>query len=106
MKPLFIIVLFLIVSCKPEESLDLNLPVCIENVIQDSILSKNLITIQLQKINGENHYWMNTDFRHSDGPEYILNNQCDTICGFCGECNPDECINDYKSKKWKIIWEK
>ncbi len=75
------------------------LPECIE-------LSEDLKTVRVQKVKGELHYWLNTDFVHFDGIEYIVNNKCDTVCSFCGECIQANCANDYEWESWEIIWKR
>jgi len=64
-----------------------------------------LKTIQAITLNNEIHYWLNTDFTHFDGTEFIMNEQCDTVCFFCGECFQPECANDYDFEDWEIIWQ-
>jgi hypothetical protein len=56
-------------------------------------------------VDGELHYWLNTDFTHFDGVEYVVNMECDTLCSFCGECYPPECSFEYEFDAWRVIWE-
>lgn len=107
MKKWFTILIYLFVAAcaKEDEKISTSIPTCIQNIINDEELSKTLKTVQVQELRGELHYWLNTDFRHFDGVEYIVNNKCDTICSFCGECIPAECSFDY-NQDWIKIWEK
>jgi hypothetical protein len=89
-------------ACNPEIIFDPSIPPCLKNVITSVTPPK---TIQSQIIDQEQHYWINTDKSHSDGVEYIVNNQCDTICYICGECFLPDCASQYNSKKWITIWE-
>ena len=93
-----------IASCTKEVSKEL--PPCIKNITEDSVKSVSLKTVKVQRVRGELHYWLNTDYRHMDGLEFIVNEQCDTLCSFCGECIPAECIDDYCEDDWVTIWEK
>lgn len=95
-----------LVSCgKSEIEIDTTIPVCIQNTIDDTILSMDLKTVRVQNVDNELHYWMNTGVTHFDGVEYIVNSKCDTICSFCGECIPSECSENYDNN-WKVIWER
>ncbi|HRI01335.1 MAG TPA: hypothetical protein PK006_09825 [Saprospiraceae bacterium] len=97
--------LFLIsCHCKTEDELiNITLPDCIQSIIIDPKASVGLKTVQAQKVNGNVHYWLNTDLTHVDGAEYIINNQCDTVCYFCGECQIPDCSKKYTSN-WVLIW--
>lgn len=79
------------------------LPECIEEILANDSIAAPLKTIQVQTLNGEHHYWLNTEATSTDGVEFIINNKCDTVCAFCGECEPPACTWDYKSE-WKVIW--
>ncbi|HRX29532.1 MAG TPA: hypothetical protein P5235_09100 [Saprospiraceae bacterium] len=99
-------VVFIFNSCtKSDAPIDTSIPNCIQEIIDDPNLSKDLKTVRVQNVNKELHYWLNTDFTHFDGVEYIINSRCDTICGFCGECIPADCSKEY-DEIWTIIWEK
>ncbi len=107
MKILTLLILFLI-SCHcnhEDEMINPTLPNCIENIIANKAVSGALQTIRAQKVNGNIHYWLNTDFTQFDGVEYIVNTNCDTICSFCGECLPADCTKIYR-ETWQTIWKK
>ncbi len=92
-------------SCDDKkEQLNTKLPECIENIIANEQSFFPLITIRQQEVNGENRYWLNTDARHLDGPEYIVNSSCDTICSYSDRGIPVDCIDQYGG--WQIIWER
>lgn len=83
------------------------LPDCIQELI-DSEEGDDLKTIQCQEVNGEFHYWLNTDARHADGNEDFVNDSCETLCSIFG--NPDvfplDCLRNYNYDTWEIIWER
>ena len=97
-----VFILFLTACTNTEESL----PQCIEDILEDQNLSTDIKTVKLQEVNGEKHYWLNTDHMYFDGVEFIVNEICDTVCGLCGECFPPDCYYDYDMSKWEIIWSK
>ncbi|MEO5906192.1 MAG: hypothetical protein ABIQ11_05665 [Saprospiraceae bacterium] len=94
-----ILIIFLISCNKKDESIITELPECIE-------LSGALKTVRVQNVKNELHYWLNTDFAQSDGPEYVVNINCDTLCTFCGECIPPNCAKKYDFESWVIIWKR
>jgi hypothetical protein len=105
MKRLLIVFFVLFgVSCTSNYKEDI--PDCIQEIIDNDISPVPIKTIQVQKIKGELHYWLNTDASHWDGGEFIVNNICDTVCVICGECFLPECYDDYDFSAWEIIWEK
>lgn len=107
MKIIPFILLFLF-SCdcnREDEIINATLPICIEQITASQANSETLKTICAQNVNGDVHYWLNTDFTQSDGVEYMINNNCDTICTFCGECWPANCTKVYRDT-WQIIWKK
>lgn len=106
-KLLLILLLCISYSCKKHEETLTVLPPCLKTLIADKQRSASLKTIRVQKINGKNHFWLNTDARHLDSSEAIVDSSCDTICGTCGECILPECLRKYGSEDdWKIIWRK
>lgn len=106
-KSLLLLLLFISCACKKREEASPNLPACLKTLVADKQQSASLQTIRLQKIKGEKHYWLNTDARHLDGAEYIVNASCDTVCLICTECIPPECMKKYGDEEdWKIIWRK
>jgi hypothetical protein len=92
--------LFLIAMSCHKDKCDTDLPACIDTDQIKSVVK----TIRTQTVNGERHYWLNTDFNQFDGAEFIVNQNCDTVCVFCGECNPPPCTLNYKYEAWKQIW--
>ena len=79
---------------------------CIKNGSVVCRFSGEVKTIRRQKVGNEYHYWINTDARQFDGREYILNDKCEVVCGYCGFCVKGDCIDDYIDADWEIIWEK
>jgi len=100
----FVVIILLLASCS-KATIDTDIPVCIQDILDDSELSSDVKTIRVQENSTELEYWINTDFTFFDGVEYIVSAQCDTLCAFCGECFPGACTNDYDDT-WVVIWEK
>lgn len=96
--------LFFIASCTKAASSDL--PECIVELLEDEIASAAIKTVRKQKKGGEVYYWLNTDGRHIDGMELLVNSSCQTLCVFCGECLQPECAVDQTEEDWEVIWEK
>ncbi len=95
-----------LVSCaKSECKIETTIPDCIQKIIENTHTSEDLKTVTTQEVDDGIDYWMNTDFTHFDGVEYILNSKCDTICFFCGACLPAKCSENYNDD-WRIIWER
>lgn len=94
-------------SCRDNQSMAVNpeLPLCLKNLITDTTATKDLISIQAQVVDNKQYYWLNTDFRHFDGVEYIVTAQCDTTCMMCGECIVPTCLDDFPDNQWEVIWE-
>jgi hypothetical protein len=103
---IFILFTGILFSCEKRTEESTELPECIESIIEDSILSMDLKTIRVQYVNQEAHYWLNTDFMHFDGGEFVIDASCDTTCILCGECFPPACNDNYNFEDWLIIWEK
>ncbi len=103
---LFLTLFSLISACK-KETTDRTIPACIRSKVIDDSLTK-VKTIRVQKIGNELHYWLNTDYGHFDGIEYVVNNSCDTLCRISGEQlpSPNACYSNYYFEKWEIIWQK
>jgi len=79
---------------------------CIEDIIaadSTNTTIDTLQTIQRQNIDGEWHFWLNTGAIAYDGDEYIVNEQCDTVCYYAGWI-PQECIDNYAFNEWEIVW--
>lgn len=95
-------------ACKKNDEviIDDNLPTCIEQILTDSTNLVSLVTIQATVVDNKIHYWLNTNFRQLDGSEFIVNEQCDTLCSFGGWINTQECLMDYNDvEMWKIVWQ-
>jgi hypothetical protein len=98
---LFCFAIFTFIACKKEKDCS-NLSPCLEAFKS----SEEAKTIRTQTVDGETHYWLNTDARTYDGLEYILNESCDTVCSIGGFRLPLPCESDYDFEDWEIIWEK
>lgn len=98
--------IILLSACSKNQPGDTDtIPTCIQSIIDQEIQRLDpLLTVKSQVIDGESHYWLNTDAVHYDGSEYIVNQNCDTVCYFCGECNPLACSAEYDYEKWVTIW--
>lgn len=94
-------------SCQKKE-VGNKLPQCIEEILEmdQNTMYSPILRVNAQIVGGEQHYWLNTDERHADGPEYILNEICDTVCYLCGECTYPSCLDNYKDENWETIWER
>lgn len=103
----FSIIIFLIVtSCKKNEAVITNdLPICIEEILMDSTRLTSIKTVQAIMVKNEIHYWLNTDARHSDLTESIVNEQCEKVCLMCGICVPQKCSDKYDMEDWQIVWQ-
>ncbi len=90
---------------REEESSEqaLDLPDCIQEFTESSEIEYPW-QIKSQTVNNEVHYWINTWANASDGDEFIVNDQCDTVCYYGGWINP-ECIENYSNEDWETIWE-
>lgn len=102
--PIYLFILLLFSCNKVNNPSDLSIPSCIQEILDDNELSKDIRTVRLYEVDNELHYWLNTDFTEFDGTEYIVNMQCDTVCLFCGFCDPPECSEEY-TDEWITIWE-
>lgn len=101
-----IVCVILLASCsESNDNGDSNIPSCIQEILDDPVLSSDLKTIRVQENNDELQYWLNTDATFFDGVEFIVNSQCETVCSFCGECFPPLCASDYDFESWITIWE-
>jgi len=100
------LILVIITSCKKNEVvITEDLPICIEEIVMDSIRSAALKTVQAIVAKNEIHYWLNTDARHADGGELIVNQQCEEVCSMCGNCVFPKCLKKYNMEEWQIIWQ-
>lgn len=95
--------LFIFIACSKDE-VKTGIPDCIGNILEKE--SANLLTVQRIEVDGDFHYWLNTGASIYDGPEYIVNSSCDTVCVFCF-CKPvPSCHEAYQNEQWEIIWSK
>lgn len=101
---IFILGLLIYASCRKCDNDPVKLPVCIEQLLENDS-SVSIRRVRLNDIDGELHYWMNTDYILLDGEEFILNNQCDTVCRMSGLGPTAVCLSLY-TKPWKTIWER
>lgn len=104
MKYLFLIITFL--ACAKDHKIipeSTSLPDCIKNVIY---MNPCIQQVEVQEVEGEKHYFINTGSTNWDGVDFIVNNQCDTVCGLCGECIPPPCALKYDYLGWKVVWKK
>lgn len=92
-------------ACEHENECDGNLEPCLEAKFEEFKASASAISIRKQEVNEENYYWFNDGSTAWDGVEYILNESCDTVCYFCGECQVPTCLDDY-TDDWEVVWEK
>ena len=109
MKYLVLILGFLVfTSCKNEDNfVDTSVPSCINDLLdQDVLEARSILTVRVQKLGTDHHYWLNTGFRAFDGIEYIVDTNCDTVCSLCGFCIPETCSEFYPIENWQIIWQK
>lgn len=102
---LITIILVFISACSKSEKFSSDLPGCIDEITQDTIKNSTLKSVELMYVNGKHHYWLKTDHLMFDGPEFIVNSQCDTICFLCAECSMPPCATEYKNRNWETIWE-
>jgi len=94
-------------SCKKSDDAIVteNLPTCIEEILMDSISMAWLTTIQATVVDNKIHYWLNTGASQVDGSEFIVDEQCDTLCAFGGWL-PSDCVWDEESfEGWQIVWQ-
>ena len=101
----FLVISFIMTSCTDANDNCNELPTCIDDLTTD-LPNETLKTVKVQTIDDERHFWLNTDALHVDGPEYIVNENCDTLCYFCGECVDLDCAKIYDPADWNTLWEK
>ena len=102
-KIFYLAIVLLFVSCKKEsECCSTGLPQCLEQQITSDIITKPTV-IRIHEFNNEKHYWINTGANDSDGDEFIVNEQCDTVCAYRGWF-PDSCASLYTRSNWTKVW--
>jgi len=104
--PIYILLLLITACNKSNGPIDTSIPICVQEILDNVELSKDIRTVRVQELDNELHYWLNTDFVRFDGVEAIVNMNCDTICSFCGFCAPAKCSSEYDEEEWITIWEK
>lgn len=82
-----------------------NIPECVLEKTKEEKYSP-IKTIKAVCIDGDIHYWLNTDDAHVDGTEAIVNSQCDTVCSIGGWRPPLECGQSYSYDDWILVWER
>lgn len=105
----FALLVILATSCKKEIDCcagPKDLPQCIQEMIADTSISNKLITIQRTQVGNEQHFWLNSGASAWDGPEYIVNEQCDTVCLWLCFCLPAACADVYDINEFEIVWQK
>jgi hypothetical protein len=85
---------------------------CIKKLIQIDTNQFGLCYVFAQKIEQETHYWMNTCW--ADVNEFILNENCDTVCyrpGWFWEQEigdrfgfDESCQDKYFTQIWTRVW--
>lgn len=95
-------ILLAFAACKKDDCSSSGNPDCINDIIENQ--PSELLTVQRIDVGGDYHYWLNTGDNTFDGPEYIVNENCDTVCVFCF-CPYNPCLDAYQSGEWEIIWE-
>jgi len=94
------------VTWHSRHALHVNLPSCMADLLEDHQFFQSLRTIRVNThISGQRHYWLNTGAMNYDGSEDIVNEYCETVCFFCGECYPPSCLQDYIGP-WVTIWKR
>jgi hypothetical protein len=102
---LILLIVCVVAGCNKEAEKGLIEP-CLEAKIEEFKASPTAISLKTLKVGKETHYWFNTNARHLDGSEYIINEASDTVCFFCGECDPPDCSKTYWDADWETFWEK
>ncbi len=103
---LFICFAILATSCC-KKTIEVNDPSpCLAAKLEEFKLQSDAVSIRTQLVGGETHYWLNTDARAYDGLEYILGENCDTVCSIGGLRLPPACESEYNFDDWVIIWQK
>lgn len=77
---------------------------CLEDLLESFKESPRAVSIQTTQLLDRQVWWLNTDLRHLDGPEYIVDAKCDTVCMLCSECYPPPCMDLLGD--WKVVWKK
>lgn len=82
------------------------MPTCIQDKIDGKDYDgEKIIAIKYQDIEGVRHYWMHTGAMAYDGPEYIVDENCQDLCSFQGMVR-NECLEKYRAGTWSTLWER
>jgi hypothetical protein len=110
---LLLILIFAFTACSKadnthcSEEPNENISQCIKEKVEE--FKTDMLSIAVFKISDDEClYYFNSKIGLSDGPQYILNNQCDTVCEICGECFSPSCAKKLLKKlnKDKFVWKK
>lgn len=105
-KLIVIACIILLSSCsESNEDIDTSIPTCIDEILEDSNLPEDIVSIRVQENDDELHYWISTGVMEVDGVEFIVDSQCDTVCSLGGFVQSPDCAGDYGRDSWVIIWE-
>lgn len=97
--------IFIVSSCHKKDCDDSEIPDCVQSILDNNDPNEPVVSIKFQEIDGENFYWLNTGAMAYDGFEYIVDENCDTVCQI-GGWFPQECMNNFDNEKWGEIWKK
>lgn len=89
------------VKCDSEK-----LPECIQHMIDVAGNEPPFNSVKRQKVDGEYHFWLNTDGMNRKGVDYIVICDCDTVCEIGGFRPPRDCSKNFDFDIWEIVWEK
>ncbi len=102
--PLYVLFFAMIFTACSKEDLGNVTTECIQVMMEAFKKTSDAKTVRRIQMEQEYHYWFNTDARFVDGPEYILNSKCDTVCIFGRLWPPQTCLQNYDDSKWVVIW--
>lgn len=112
MKDKLLFAAFLLISiaaCQKDDDCSCSggdLPPCIEEMIADTSVTNHLQSIQRTQVGNEQHFWLNSGAAAVDGLEFIVNEQCDTVCYWLCFCVPPACADNYDINNFEVVWEK
>lgn len=106
MKNLLIICFAVLAASCCKKDNDSAISPCLDEKLKAFKQQTAAVTIKTQLVGDEKHYWLNTNATSYDGVEYILGENCDTVCYFCGECDYPACNDNYDPNNWVVIWQK
>lgn len=108
---IFILLLSLFYACQDADwtydqaSILNTLPDCIQSEVNDPDRRNQIRAVRSTQLYGTTHYWLVDDAQHADGISYIVDEGCNVLCYFCGECIQPPCQLQYTSG-WALIWER